>query len=296
MKEKIELYREMLQQDPRSRAFFLLAEAFQEAGLSKEAVAVLREGLQWHPDFLEARMLLIQILFVSGDERAISEAAPVSFILERYPGFWEALSRWAAGEKAELVLPLRLLSAALRHPGMGIEALFELGLACLDGKTGQKKLMGHPESRTSVAMERPYASVLSAADEEKGELPEISLSENSSPEHGEPVDSSEYPSFRTRSMANVLAEQGDFVGALEIYRELESQTSDEEEKQALQSCVRLLEKRMGSCTAEDSGGPPVEKTDTDSPDSVELNDLLESLADRLEARARSGASVMSGEL
>ena len=97
MKEKIELYREMLQQDPRSRAFFLLAEAFQEAGLCKEAVAVLREGLQWHPDFLEARMLLVQILFATGDESAISEAAPVASMLERYPVFWEALSIWAAG-------------------------------------------------------------------------------------------------------------------------------------------------------------------------------------------------------
>lgn len=296
MKEKIELYREMLQQDPRSRAFFLLAEAFQEAGLCKEAVSVLREGLQWHPDFLEARMLLVQILFATGDESAISEAAPVASMLERYPVFWEALSIWAAEGKAELALPLRLLAAALKHPGVGFEAVLELGLACLGGKRGQMKLMRDPaESRNSVVMEPSYASFLSSSDEEVGVLPEISLSENVSPEQEEPVDSSEYPSFRTRSMANVLAEQGDFVGALEIYRELEAQASDEEERQALQSCVRLLEKRMGSCTSEEAESTSEEKTDTDFPASVELNDLLESLADRLEARARSGASVMSGE-
>ena len=44
----------------------------------------------------------------------------------------------------------------------------------------------------------------------------------------------EEPTLRTRSMADVLAEQGDIVGALEIYQELEA--------------LRLRRKKPESCT------------------------------------------------
>ncbi len=294
MKEKIELYREVLQQDPRSRAFFPLAEALQEAGLSREAARVLREGLQWHPDFLEARMLLVQILFAAGEREALAEVAAIACVLEKYPAFWAACAEWAGGERPDLTLPLRFLSAAFGHPGLGLEGVFERGLAALGLEpAGMERAHEVPESGMPRASAQPVSPASLHATREEGGMEKVPSDIPGQEE--ETPDTGEYPSFRTRSMANVLAEQGDFVGALEIYHELEGRTSDGEEREALRSCIRLLEKRMGSCASSDPERKDEERSGAEFPDSVELNDLLESLADRLEARARSGAPVMSGE-
>ena len=297
MKEKIELYREMLQEDPRSRAFFPLAEAFHEAGRSGEAVSVLREGLRWHPDFLEARFLLIQILWMSGDRRVLEEMAPVARILEKYPCFWGVWAELAGGEGSRLALPLRFLSAMLEQPELNLESVFEQGLAGL-GKTpsgvepAAMKPVPHADADEVLSrmMPEPFDGAVAAHEQETPGTPLFREDV-----HGEEPSATdfEFPSFRTRSMANVLAEQGDFVGALEIYRELEGRTSDEEERRALQACIQLLEKRMGGSASPETASE--ENACAEFSDSAELNELLESLADRLEARARSGASVMSGE-
>lgn len=50
----------------------------------------------------------------------------------------------------------------------------------------------------------------------------------------------EEPTLRTRSMADVLAEQGDIVGALEIYQELEAAAPTPEEARELHDSVAAL--------------------------------------------------------
>ena len=295
MNERIELYREILQQDPGSRAFFFLAGLLHETGRKEEAASVLRGGLRWYPDFLEARLLLIQVLLGGGDKDALrSETALVSGLLERYPGFWDAWARNASKDRPELALLLRLLAGALRRPGMGLEALLELGLAGLERGGESVKAACEPLKTFSPVRVSPEDSG-QRGKESHLVLGAMTLDVNGVPAHedaGDVVDLGDAPSFRTRSMANVLAEQGDFVGALEIYRELESRTADEEEVQALRSCIQLLEKRMGSCTPPDAAAVAgdasgEEASDAVLPDSIELNELLESLADRLEARARA---------
>ena len=90
----------------------------------------------------------------------------------------------------------------------------------------------------------------------------------------------EEPTLRTRSMADVLAEQGDIVGALEIYQELEAAAPTPEEARELHDSV------AGNSTE------PGEQTEIGEPSygdvggQNQLMSLLESLADRLEARAR----------
>ena len=63
MMEKIEWYQEVLKLDPDSKVFFPLAKLLRDSQQPDKAIEVLRAGLQHSSVFLEARLLLIQILF-----------------------------------------------------------------------------------------------------------------------------------------------------------------------------------------------------------------------------------------
>lgn len=65
--ESIKRYREILELDPGSRVFAMLAEQLSVSGEWKEAAEVLRKGLAFHPDHLGARMLLGRALMEIGD-------------------------------------------------------------------------------------------------------------------------------------------------------------------------------------------------------------------------------------
>lgn len=56
-------YLRRLKQDPGSKVFAPLAEAYRKSGMLKEAVEVATEGLRYHPDFLGGRVALGRALF-----------------------------------------------------------------------------------------------------------------------------------------------------------------------------------------------------------------------------------------
>ena len=98
-------------------------------------------------------------------------------------------------------------------------------------------------------------------------------------------DSEERFSLRTRSMAEVLAEQGDIKGALDIYHELAAAATAPEESADLRQRIATLNARLGSA-------PPVEQTDEPAEaggatGKDKLISMLEALAERVEARAHS---------
>jgi len=71
-------YLKKYQQDPTSKVFAPLAEAYRKAGLIKEAVEIAREGLQVHPGFVGGRVALARALFDQGDyEEVTIELRPV---------------------------------------------------------------------------------------------------------------------------------------------------------------------------------------------------------------------------
>ena len=90
----IERYRAVLAAHPRSQAFGRLAEAYRKAGRYGEAIAVCEEGLQYHPSFLGARLVLARSLAASGRDlvraeaeyRRILEVAPDSLVARRELG------------------------------------------------------------------------------------------------------------------------------------------------------------------------------------------------------------------
>ena len=82
-------------------------------------------------------------------------------------------------------------------------------------------------------------------------------------------------SLRTRSMADVLAEQGDFAGAIEIYSELEGQAKSGEELADLKQKISTLRHQQQAGYV-----PP-------KPEKSGVINLLEALSERLEARAQN---------
>lgn len=56
-------YLKKYQEDPTSRIFAPLAEAYRKAGLLDEAIEIAREGLRVHPNFVGGRVALARALF-----------------------------------------------------------------------------------------------------------------------------------------------------------------------------------------------------------------------------------------
>ena len=71
-------YLKKYQEDPSSRIFAPLAEAYRKAGLADEAIEIAREGLRVHPAFVGGRVALGRALFDKGQfEDVIDELKQV---------------------------------------------------------------------------------------------------------------------------------------------------------------------------------------------------------------------------
>lgn len=266
MEKKIEWYQEVLSLEPGSKLFFPLAKLFVETGNTDDAVKCLRQGLDRHPDFLEARMLLMQLLTDLGREDEVHDQLQcVVDPLKEYPAFWQAWARSMPEEKRELGVFLMLVSANLAGDEIRwTDVVFE-GLSSLSDR-----LVGAPLPPPSGYRQAPpKAHAITPEQEYNGLL-----------EAGETV-SLERGTLRTRTMAELLASQGDIRGALDIFREL-LEISGDEGKPALQERILELEAGLGKKDVEE------EKAD---PFSVHAKNrligTLETLAARFEARVRS---------
>ena len=66
MTEKIEWYKEVLELEPNSKVFLPLAHLYASRNEIDEAVAALEHGLSRHPEHMEARLFLIELLYKAG--------------------------------------------------------------------------------------------------------------------------------------------------------------------------------------------------------------------------------------
>jgi tetratricopeptide (TPR) repeat protein len=71
-------YLKKYQEDPTSRVFAPLAEAYRKAGLIDEAIEIAREGLRIHPGFVGGRVALARCLFDKAlNSEVVTELTPV---------------------------------------------------------------------------------------------------------------------------------------------------------------------------------------------------------------------------
>ena len=313
MMEKIEWYQEVLEIEPSSKVFFPLAKLLLGNSQTQEAIAVLRQGLDRHPEFFEARLMLIDLLQQEQDTAgALNEVRALGAKLASYPGFWDAWAESvsAAGTDKDMATALRLLAAFLRHSDLSWADIINSGLAVLAGGPVPPSRLEQPEQTDQTAepaAEAPEspAAVLDGALEDiapetvesfesipvdTSEVPadaptpvqaQPEIPEEIAPEEDDGGDDEQF-SLRTRTMAAVLAEQGDYAGAKDIYEEILSATADPDLRSDLEGRIADLAGKIKSGHA-----PAPSDAVDENPDQGKnkLIQVLERLAGRLESRA-----------
>ena len=287
MKQKIEWYKEVLEIEPNSKIFFPLARMLAKDSRPDEAIAVLRQGVGRHPDHVEARLFLAELLYGNGKAIELQQEVEVlSVLFKNYPGFWRAWGEKLFDEDTtrDAGLAAIFLAAFLQNLPVSWAGVIEHGLKSLVGENAPRPSVTvaetHPlspsisSSDTAVAVEFPEktASLDAANKRQEAASPPVALPE---PSFEEGDDDGDDPiTLRTRSMAEVLAEQGDIAGALDIYNELLAAAVSDGEKNDLQARIDAL-----SASPSQSGEGDAQTA------KEEKKDWLAILAQRLEARS-----------
>lgn len=270
MKTKIKWFKEVLELEPGSKVFFPLARLQYEEGRAEEAVETLRGGLERNPDHLEAKLLLVEILSASDGEDARRQVETITSMLGRYPAFWRVWAQESAPKSKDSALALSFLAAHFQGSTVSWSDVIEKGLGVLfDTPAAAAAPAAHPADD---------AEDMDETDDE--------------------------PNLRTRTMADLLVEQGDFKGALDIYREL-ADHAPESEARELAGLIESMQAKLGQAASapspdvtadfelddeggddeagEDAGEAPV--LGSPLPGKEKMLSTLEALAARLEARA-----------
>ena len=130
--EKAKWYQEVLSLDPDSRIFLPYARLLAELGRAGEAVDVLKAGLGKHPEFLEARLYLIELLHLAGQDAAAGlEAEGIIDLLGQSPALWRIWSR-RPGLRADQAAMLLFFAASMQKNGHSLADVFEAGIAALE--------------------------------------------------------------------------------------------------------------------------------------------------------------------
>lgn len=167
MTEKIDWYKEVLEIEPNSKVFFPLAKLLVKDGLNAEAISTLEKGLERHPEFLEARLLLIELLHRSGQTGECNvQIAKLSQIFASYAGFWQA---WAAclasvPEDADTAAIVRVLAATFIAGPLQLHQVLEKGAAAIiQEKTGTEQAI-QPAAATSGRIQPEPLQAVTQAD------------------------------------------------------------------------------------------------------------------------------------
>jgi tetratricopeptide (TPR) repeat protein len=329
MVSKIDIYREVLEIEPNSKVFFPLARQLHEEGRHDEAATVLARGIAFHPDHLEAKFLLIELLTRLGRAgEADAVFGDVGTMLARYPSVWLLWSREAASRSTDPALAMLFLANYFQNETLTWADVMERGLRSLrQGAPGGQELAGAaaptpapppgdaPSAVPAVGGEpAPVASAppvsrpqAQAPDRrEAGEAPPLrgarevleladlldvpqESRERDRLRPGKPRETG----VRTKTMAALLAGQGETDAARDIYTELLAATGPGPERRELERMLAALSPAVTPATVPDAGQPEPDPEDGAPPSAAvpkpkgaaKLVSLLEALAGRLESRA-----------
>jgi len=283
MKAKIDWYREVLELEPGSKVFFPLARLLAEDGQTQDALSTLRLGLERHPEFMEARLYLIELLYKNGQMvDCDSQVGQLTRLFSQYPGFWEAWGSYTAdnGQGRDIALTLRVLAALFHAPDLDLRQVLEKGLQAL-AVTAKKPSPAADPGKGAGKKLQPASSAITAP---VTVAPRAAADRSSSPAAmpAQTADKTEEPfTLRTKSMADVLAGQSDIGGALDIYRELALRAESPEERREIHERIAAL----AAMTKQAADTPPPPPNIVSPPGKQRMHHLMESLAKRLEARA-----------
>jgi len=242
--DKITWYEEVLTQDPASPVFFNLAQLYMDLGETEKAVEHLQAGLDRNPAHTQARLLLIQNLGQAhGLDHARPYAAPLFTSLQSCPYFW---TLWAEKLEEEgymdRAVAVRFIEADIRHESLTWVQLMHQGVMALAGLRFQDTQNGREDSRLDTAGVYSF----SGAEEEEAEQEEDAVQEISCSDEYTKVKTEDGPAggYRTVTMADILAGQGAFEAALEIYAERLACETGQERRQQIQERMNSIEHKL----------------------------------------------------
>lgn len=281
MSEKIEWYKEVLALEPNSKVFFPLARMLADEHNVEEAITVLQHGLERHQEFLEARLYLIELLFISGKQsECTSEIQNLNKMFSAYAGFWQAWATVAAANNSpDISTIIRLLAASFENKTLTLHEILEKGLSLSTASAPVR------QQQALDSQEEIEPTIVCSNDVEVQNYPteenNTQSIDHSADDIPLPADPEEQFTLRTRSMAEVLAEQGDIKGALDIYQELVASAASPEEEADLNQRIATLRAHLSSADM----ASPVRENIPAGKD--KLINMLELLATRVEARAQN---------
>ncbi len=315
MQEKIDWYQEVVDLEPSSKLFFPLAKMVAESDIPR-AVETLQSGLDKHPEFIEARLFFVELLHKNKNTedygtRLKTQLGILSPMLMRYAGFWQAWGDSFLAETGELAsndkgLAVAFMGAMFENKNISVTDIFSAGLQAVMGKefnpsTAPVASATPAQIDSELKSELPKKSNVALKNVPQVDAAAFMASQNTDNADLEGDESEEQFSLRTRSMAEVLAEQGDYSSALEIYNELVQVSENEEEKQDLESRIVTLRNMSGGhgesgarmaaketpapVTSQEAGEAKENKVS--SPGKERVISVLATLADRLENRVQS---------
>ena len=150
-------YKEILRLDPSSRIFLPYARLLVETGRHTEAIDVLKAGLLRHAEYLEARLLLIDLLHTSRrKEEAQKEAEGIIAVLSQSSALWEIWSQHPS-LRADQSAILLFLGASFCQKNHNIAEIIAAGIEALNSRSEQKRKSEEhgSDSPSSAAQELP---------------------------------------------------------------------------------------------------------------------------------------------
>ncbi len=290
MQEKIKWYEEILAVEPGSKLFYPLAWLYlQEEELDKAAAALI-SGLEKHPEFFQARVLLLEVLDRQGREQELENQMHQA--LEEFSKnsrFWDlAADYFERRSDPDLAVALRYLGQALQSRHTGWVQLLQQALkqGVQGSALSQQDKISEPEARPGTAPDSE-ALGLSPGENEM----EFFQKQNTAQEEqdlasqggSEELEQKRESHYKTATMAEIMAEQGDYQGAGDIYSWLVEQTESETKRAELRARREELLQQVQEIEAPQAEQEPEHAQTTQSKDNSLLH-KLEKLASRLEAR------------
>ena len=261
--ERIKLFEEIIEQDPSSKLFFQLAKLYLEKNNIDKSISTLKMGLDKHPEHMEARLFLIDLLTKNNmDNEANLHIEKIHSILTKYSSFWK---KWAEllskNKNYDLALLIFILSIVFKN-----ENLLNIS-KCIYNYLSKQEFLTYNKETPSKEKSK-YIKEKTEIEQDKDKI------------QAETKDQiSEEIEFKTKTMADILMAQGDYRGALNIYKELLEKETDETKIAELKSSIKEAEKKLFT--------PPVGKQiePKHKAKKKKLLNILKKLATRLEARA-----------
>jgi tetratricopeptide (TPR) repeat protein len=311
MQDKILWYEEILAQDSASPVFYNVAQLYLELGEEEKAVEHLRSGLDRNPAHAQARLLLIQVLgFLDRPEQARQYMGPVLDSLGSCVYFWTLWARELEDQGCtDLAAAVRFVGASLETGPLTWGEVVQSGIQTVRLRGASRGEPAEQAGQALVQEDDPDSGQAQAREESPGRDEGLSPAPEGSRQRGG-EDDLPPGGYRTVTMADILAGQGELEAALNIYTQLLAQESGQERRRQLEDRIRGVQKRLqtvpgpgaedispgreqsqqaGDLQAEASNGRTAGEEDAQGEgpgqNRQELLRRLDRLAARLEARA-----------